>query len=1500
MATLLSIRLRETWEHARQGRRLAQAATGFGALAPLMALANPTGGQVVGGQATISNPSANGTVIKQASQNAAINWQQFSVGANQYVQFIQPDSSAVVLNRVIGGNVSSIFGSIKANGQVFLVNPNGILFGPGASLDVSGLVASTQDIGIADFMAGHYAFTKGTGAPDASVINQGVINANGGYVVLAGDYVENDGVINAQSGRVLLAAGGGTTLTLDKSQGLISYSIDSATLARLAGVDNAGSITADGGTVVMTADVANALTATAVNNTGFVAAHSITSRDGVIILRALGGDIDNSGTLDASATDSGVAGGVITIRGDGHTQIEPTSVITTEGDGAKGGFVELSGHTLHVAGLVDPGKGGSLLIDPAIINITSTSTTPAVVAATTTVGAGYIANVIQGGVTVALVASTAISYSGAARSLSDVNPAGGNLSMRIGTLTAVSGSLGGAHCVSAGVCSGGAGTNRFTPSGFGTINLTGLTINITGAFTASASHGVVTLDTVQAGAVTISGRGITLNGNVTAAGRLSITAHNAPVTPPAATITVAIGKVLSAKSMSLTASGSYGGVITLGAVNANGGSMFIRAADTGSVSGSGAIKAGNLTGKDVTLSVSAVGTPAAKLNVGSVTAEHLLMSLSGKTKTVVTGPLTANNPSGAAFITITENAPPVGGTGTITVNGNITVSGTPPATNASLKPFDGPLAAGLAINDAGSGSATRTVKVNGTIKVTAVGAAFAASSGNEGGVIHRRKQSGTGGVAGTFILAGGSHGAASVTGSISARGPDAHVGVEAHGVTVGNITVTGSGHTISRTIVANTTISGAHGGTYSSHNSAGQATVGLGNLSGATVSGVTVKAGNITVSGKGVAEAGLFASNVSAGNISVTATAAKGTLKQSGLVFSTAVPCVGSNCNSAAFYRGIGHVALHSGSITGGRAVIGIQANHNGVGSSGAPAVSIKVGSLGATGVGLAAIRLDATTIQTQALSAVATKGTMVGKGSSTIGLTAPTRFAHSFNLNGGAADIKLHSGNSSGSKHSFLTQGGGPVTVGGSITASGPVVGVEIKGKTLKVSGNIAVTGSGGALTSDTVVTPPTGTGYHTHFVGPGEPTHVQLAGGSGGSVSVAGNIGIKAPGLVGLLVTGANLKLHGLTGSASAAGNYSILDTRVSTLTTSFADGSLAVFVDDVAKGPVFTSASVNGGVTLAAKGNVDLASRIKVSGGLSVQAGGNIVGNAGSAVTHINSIIQAMPRAGNNSTGGPLASSLPNFALQASSAKFVAGGSIDLAPAVLTIGNGKVAGVTSDAGLLAALAAIKAAPGSVVPSGYFKAGTSLSLGAITMTGDYLYLQGDAVSIAGPVSLPAKSVIQVSPSSATLPIDIEDTTIAASALRTFAVTPTLFGLTNLTFLSLFPGDTIVVGNSGELGNVEMGVNGKITLAAGTNLVIDTLGSVKGLSTVITTGTVLSLAPLIGLPPVTAGEIDPSSGTGLGDQTDKKKLAQTGGDTSGGQQGGTISSDSNPSDVCH
>src|SRR6185503_19036001 len=325
------------------------------AFTPVLALANPSGGQVVAGQANITTPSANSLVVKQASQSAIINWQQFSIGKGQYVQFLQPSSSSVVLNRVVGGSPTSILGNLSANGQVFLVNTNGVYFGKGSSIDVQGFLASSLDIKNSDFLAHNYSF--GTGATSsATVVNEGSIKAhNGGYVVLAGDYAQNTGIITAQSGHVILAAGSKATLNLNGNQ-FVSFAINQATLANYAGANNSGSLIADGGTVIMTADVANALKATVVNNTGLVEARAMSASGGHIYLTATGGDITNAGTLNANAGKAGVAGGAIVLKGDGKTLLTDQSQITATGANAHGGHLELSGTGLSVRGITKLGK----------------------------------------------------------------------------------------------------------------------------------------------------------------------------------------------------------------------------------------------------------------------------------------------------------------------------------------------------------------------------------------------------------------------------------------------------------------------------------------------------------------------------------------------------------------------------------------------------------------------------------------------------------------------------------------------------------------------------------------------------------------------------------------------------------------------------------------------------------------------------------------------------------------------------------------------------------------------------------------------------------------------------------------------------------------------------------------------------------------------------------------------------------------------------------------
>lgn len=298
---------------------------------PLYAL--PTDGVVAAGSATITS-SLGKMTINQTSQNVAVNWQSFNIGQGEAVQFVQPSSSSVALNRVLGADPSSILGSLSANGQVFLINPNGIVFGQGASVNVNGLVASTLDISDADFMAGAYNFA---GNSAAAVLNQGQINADGGYVVLLGEDVSNQGVITARLGTVALAAGEAITLDMI-GDGLLTVGIDQGTVDAL--VANGGLIKADGGQVLMSAQSAGNLLNTVVNNTGVIQAQTIENRDGVI--RLLGdmqsGTVNVAGTLDASAPDGG-DGGFVETSAATVTVADGTKVTTAAAQGLTGSWL---------------------------------------------------------------------------------------------------------------------------------------------------------------------------------------------------------------------------------------------------------------------------------------------------------------------------------------------------------------------------------------------------------------------------------------------------------------------------------------------------------------------------------------------------------------------------------------------------------------------------------------------------------------------------------------------------------------------------------------------------------------------------------------------------------------------------------------------------------------------------------------------------------------------------------------------------------------------------------------------------------------------------------------------------------------------------------------------------------------------------------------------------------------------------------------------------------
>src|SRR5690242_5992238 len=265
----------------------------------------PTGGSIVGGSGSIVQDGAS-VVINQASQKLALDWQSFNLGQDATVRFNQPGASAVALNRILDQSPSQIFGQISSNGQVFLINTHGIIFGATAQVNVGGLVASTLDLTPADFLSSHFNLNAVGGG--AGIVNHGTIAAaSGGSVSLIGGSVQNDGVILANYGRINLDGADHAVLDFD-GDGLINVQITGELKHRLdakAALNNTGTLQADGGTVVLEAAAARDLFTNLVNNSGVIDAGAISHDGGVVRLVARGGDTTNSGSIDVSGTHGG-------------------------------------------------------------------------------------------------------------------------------------------------------------------------------------------------------------------------------------------------------------------------------------------------------------------------------------------------------------------------------------------------------------------------------------------------------------------------------------------------------------------------------------------------------------------------------------------------------------------------------------------------------------------------------------------------------------------------------------------------------------------------------------------------------------------------------------------------------------------------------------------------------------------------------------------------------------------------------------------------------------------------------------------------------------------------------------------------------------------------------------------------------------------------------------------------------------------------------------------
>ena len=174
-------------------------------LLPPALYANPAGEQVVGGVAGFNRPDAATLIVNQNTDRAVINWNSFSIANGELTRFVQPNSSSAVLNRVVTANPSAIYGTLEANGNVFLINPGGVLVGAGGVVNTASFVASTHDINSEEFMKGGQMHLNGNS--DASVINQGNITAREGDVFLVAKEVRNEGQLMAKDGTVGMVSG---------------------------------------------------------------------------------------------------------------------------------------------------------------------------------------------------------------------------------------------------------------------------------------------------------------------------------------------------------------------------------------------------------------------------------------------------------------------------------------------------------------------------------------------------------------------------------------------------------------------------------------------------------------------------------------------------------------------------------------------------------------------------------------------------------------------------------------------------------------------------------------------------------------------------------------------------------------------------------------------------------------------------------------------------------------------------------------------------------------------------------------------------------------------------------------------------------------------------------------------------------------------------------------------------------------------------------------------
>ena len=250
-------------------------------LAPALAVASPVGGSIESGSGTISQVG-NITNVQQDSANLLIDWQSFNIQVGEEVNFIQPSSNAIALNRDFSGAASEIFGDLNANGQVYLFNTAGVLIGADANINVAGLLVSDlslSDSGFDDFIQSGSMSLQDVDEQQGGIVIEGAITTSTrSGITLIGQFIENSGTLTANSGNVNLAIGDGP-IVVTNSSGTIGVQISQGITRDLSPsqvlFNNSGEIRANNGDIALNIHYLNSLNVLAVRNDGLINAVGI-------------------------------------------------------------------------------------------------------------------------------------------------------------------------------------------------------------------------------------------------------------------------------------------------------------------------------------------------------------------------------------------------------------------------------------------------------------------------------------------------------------------------------------------------------------------------------------------------------------------------------------------------------------------------------------------------------------------------------------------------------------------------------------------------------------------------------------------------------------------------------------------------------------------------------------------------------------------------------------------------------------------------------------------------------------------------------------------------------------------------------------------------------------------------------------------------------------------------------------------------------------------------